>query len=94
MLRDHAVWYHDGDEEVDEGHAKKLEDLRNAMGKLQPRDREILDRSVVEEKDSSSVARELSIKPGAVRVALHRPLRRLRKLMLGDKVSDVPEDDR
>jgi RNA polymerase sigma factor (sigma-70 family) len=93
VISDCMAWYHDGDEEVGQGHAQKLKELQHAMSKLKPRDREILDRSIVRGNDSPSIGRELSMKPGAVRVTLFRALRRLRVLMLGDQVSDVPEDD-
>lgn len=58
-------------------------------------DRQIIQLAVLHELDSTTIARELGITPGAVRVRLHRALRRIRTASTENNTSDTerrPED--
>jgi RNA polymerase sigma factor (sigma-70 family) len=54
------------------------EELRNLLAPLSETDRDIIQRAVMQDMDAPSIAAELSISPSAVRVRLHRALKRLR----------------
>jgi RNA polymerase sigma factor (sigma-70 family) len=54
------------------------ESLHNLLAPLSESDREIIQRAVMQDMDAPSIAAELGISPSAVRVRLHRALKRLR----------------
>lgn len=54
------------------------ENLHSLLAPLSKQDREIIQRAVMQEMDAPSIAAELGISASAVRVRLHRALKRLR----------------
>lgn len=64
---------------VQQPHAFESEEtLQSLLALLSQSDREIIQRSVMQEMDAPSIAAELGISASAVRVRLHRALKRLR----------------
>ena len=59
-------------------------DLGRLLGRLDPRAAEIVRSAALRDEDSSSIGARLSMSEGAVRVALHRALGRLRALAQGE----------
>jgi RNA polymerase sigma factor (sigma-70 family) len=57
------------------------ESLRSLLAPLSKPDRELIQKAVMQEMDAPSIAAELGISPSAVRVRLHRALKRLRAQM-------------
>jgi RNA polymerase sigma-70 factor (ECF subfamily) len=55
--------------------------IRHAFDRLSPRDRDLLELRVVAGLSADEVATVLSMRPGAVRMAQHRALERLRALL-------------
>lgn len=61
----------------------RREEVRAAIQRLGPEDRELLQLLYVEAADSAEIARRLGIDPGTLRVRKHRALKRL-ALLLGE----------
>lgn len=55
--------------------------IRHAFDRLSPRDRDLLELRVVAGLSADEVATVLSMRPGAIRMAQHRALERLRALL-------------
>jgi RNA polymerase sigma-70 factor (ECF subfamily) len=70
--------------------------LEHCLGALPPRDRMLLVLTFYAEKTAADIAAELQLAPGAVRVARHRALTRLRDCVVGgpDKVRPAPGEPR
>lgn len=58
--------------------------LRKAFDRLSPRDRDLLELRVIADLSAEEVATIVSMRPGAVRMAQHRALERLRTLLEQD----------
>lgn len=67
----------------DAGDALAARDLGVLMAGLDPRAAEIVQRAGVEGQDMASIAQRLGMREGAVRVALHRAMKRLAVLAKG-----------
>jgi RNA polymerase sigma-70 factor, ECF subfamily len=68
--------------------AEEHSSMRQAFGRLGARDKDLLELRVVAGLGAEEVARILSMRPGAVRMAQHRALDRLRSLLeSGERVT-------
>lgn len=68
-------------------HDEEAAAVRVAFQRLAPEDREVLELRVVAELSAEAVARVLGKRPGAIRMAQSRALRRLRKLLNDQEVT-------
>ncbi len=85
---DHDV----GRDDIATQRAMEIEALRSELDGMKPRDRDILERAVVHEESSSSIGDVLKMKPTAVRVNLHRTLKRLKAYMVDRHSLERPEN--
>jgi RNA polymerase sigma-70 factor, ECF subfamily len=68
--------------------AERRSSVREALGKLEPDERRLLEMTYREELDSEKIGRELGLTAGTVRVRRHRAIRRLAELLGVTKPSD------
>lgn len=61
--------------------AERQARVREALGRLEGQERELLEMTFRDELSSESIGRRLGVTPGAVRVRRHRALRRLARLL-------------
>ncbi len=68
--------------------AEEQSGIREALGRLEPADRQIIELSYREELSSEEIARRLGMTAGAVRVRRHRAIRRLADALGVTKAGD------
>jgi RNA polymerase sigma-70 factor (ECF subfamily) len=73
--------------------AERRSSVREALGKLEPDDRRLLEMTYRDELDSEEIGRELGLTAGAVRVRRHRAIRRLGELLGVTKSADRGLED-
>ena len=61
--------------------SERREAVRQALGRLDSADRQLLDWTYVDALDAAEIGRRLGISPGNVRVRRHRALRRLSEIL-------------
>jgi RNA polymerase sigma factor (sigma-70 family) len=67
--------------------------VRQALGRLEPEDRELLNLVYAQDLDAAEVGRRLSATPGAVRVRKHRAIQRLAAILGGTLPgNDMPSE--
>ena len=89
------VWSDDPPEHPDQSHGREMWDdvvdglaLREALTRISPRHRHILELSVLQDRPLTEVADAMSLSPNAAAVLKHRALRSLREAFLTATASD------
>jgi len=73
--------------------AERRQVVLNALARLEPDDRSLLEMSYGQDLDSAEIGRRLGLTPGAVRVRRHRTVRRLSELLGVTRRSDREDNE-